>query len=303
MRFPQCIVPDTFKDGVGLAGDGAGQAHRRRILPGEQGDREVSVEVRDERAAARRARRCRTRCQLAPLPKADAVPAYSACASSGRARRLRPVTSPPEIVLDADAIARIIRRMASEIIERTRGCERLGLVGIQRGGTPIAAASGRRRSTRPKARDSAGRRARHHAVPRRRRDRVARSEGRSEPHRVATCEDGDVVLVDDVLHTGRTVRAAIDCLLDYGRPRRIWLAVLCDRGGRQLPIAADFVGPHAGSAGRASCSTSSLMAAQAGWRVACGRRLNRDTEGGARVSAGFPPSSPAQHRRPRSART
>ena len=50
------------------------------------------------------------------------------------------------------------------------------------------------------------------------------------------------MLVDDVLHTGRTVRAAIDCLLDYGRPRRIWLAVLCDREGRQLPIAADFVG-------------------------------------------------------------
>jgi pyrimidine operon attenuation protein/uracil phosphoribosyltransferase len=52
----------------------------------------------------------------------------------------------------------------------------------------------------------------------------------------------DVVLVDDVLHTGRTVRAAIDCLLDYGRPRRIWLAVLCDRGGRELPVAPDFVG-------------------------------------------------------------
>ncbi|MGB0679628.1 MAG: bifunctional pyr operon transcriptional regulator/uracil phosphoribosyltransferase PyrR [Polyangiales bacterium] len=52
----------------------------------------------------------------------------------------------------------------------------------------------------------------------------------------------DVVLVDDVLHTGRTVRAAIDAVLDYGRPRRIRLAVLFDRGGRELPIAADFVG-------------------------------------------------------------
>jgi pyrimidine operon attenuation protein/uracil phosphoribosyltransferase len=50
------------------------------------------------------------------------------------------------------------------------------------------------------------------------------------------------VLVDDVLQTGRTVRAAIDGLLDYGRPRRIWLAVLFDRGGRELPITADFVG-------------------------------------------------------------
>jgi pyrimidine operon attenuation protein/uracil phosphoribosyltransferase len=55
-------------------------------------------------------------------------------------------------------------------------------------------------------------------------------------------EGWDVVLVDDVLHTGRTVRAAIDSLMDYGRPHRIWLAVLCDRGGRELPIAPDFVG-------------------------------------------------------------
>ena len=53
---------------------------------------------------------------------------------------------------------------------------------------------------------------------------------------------GDVVLVDDVLHTGRTVRAAIECLQDHGRPARIWLAALCDRGGRELPIAPDFVG-------------------------------------------------------------
>ncbi len=51
-----------------------------------------------------------------------------------------------------------------------------------------------------------------------------------------------VVIVDDVLQTGRTIRAAIECLLDYGRPERIWLAVLCDRGGRELPIVADFVG-------------------------------------------------------------
>jgi pyrimidine operon attenuation protein/uracil phosphoribosyltransferase len=51
-----------------------------------------------------------------------------------------------------------------------------------------------------------------------------------------------VVLVDDVLYTGRTVRAALDELVDFGRPRRVWLAVLVDRGGRELPIAADFVG-------------------------------------------------------------
>ncbi|MCC7146145.1 MAG: bifunctional pyr operon transcriptional regulator/uracil phosphoribosyltransferase PyrR [Phycisphaeraceae bacterium] len=55
-------------------------------------------------------------------------------------------------------------------------------------------------------------------------------------------DDLDVVLVDDVLMTGRSVRAAIQSLMDLGRPRRIWLAVLVDRGGRELPIAADFVG-------------------------------------------------------------
>jgi pyrimidine operon attenuation protein / uracil phosphoribosyltransferase len=150
------------------------------------------------------------------------------------------VNTSPETVLDADAVARIIRRMASEMIERMRGCAQLGLVGIQRGGAPIA---------------------------RRLAEEICKAEGLSVPvgelditlyrddaastlpdpkvgpSRIEwNVENGDVVLVDDVLHTGRTVRAAIDCLLDYGRPRRIWLAVLCDRGGRQLPIAADFVG-------------------------------------------------------------
>ena len=57
-----------------------------------------------------------------------------------------------------------------------------------------------------------------------------------------TLKDRTVVLVDDVLFTGRTIRAAMDALLDHGRPNRIWLAVLADRGGRQLPIQADFMG-------------------------------------------------------------
>jgi pyrimidine operon attenuation protein / uracil phosphoribosyltransferase len=142
--------------------------------------------------------------------------------------------------MDADAIARVIRRVASEIVERTRGAEHLGIVGIRRGGVPI--------STRLA-------------------DEIRRAEGREIPvgtiditlyrddaatalpdPKIGPCEipfeikGRDIVLVDDVLHTGRTVRAAIDCLLDYGRPRRVWLAALCDRGGRELPIAPDFVG-------------------------------------------------------------
>ena len=142
-------------------------------------------------------------------------------------------------VLDAEAIARVIRRMAVEIVERTSP-RKLGLVGVQRGGVPIAE---------------------------RLSQEIARLEGRTIPvgavditfyrDDAATAlpdptvaastvdyavEGVDVVLVDDVLHTGRTVRAAIDHVLDYGRPRRIWLAVLCDRGGRELPVAADFIG-------------------------------------------------------------
>jgi pyrimidine operon attenuation protein/uracil phosphoribosyltransferase len=150
------------------------------------------------------------------------------------------VNGSPEIVLDAEAVARSIRRMASEIIERSRGCERLGLVGIQRGGTAISARLA-----------SAIREAEGRSVPIGAIDitlyrddaAIALPDPKVGPSRIEwEVEGGDVVLVDDVLHTGRTVRAAIDCLLDYGRPRRIWLAVLCDRGGRQLPIAADFIG-------------------------------------------------------------
>jgi pyrimidine operon attenuation protein/uracil phosphoribosyltransferase len=143
-------------------------------------------------------------------------------------------------VLDAEAIARSIRRVAIEIVERTRGTPHLGLVGIRRGGVPIArriaaeikAAEGR---TVPVGaiditlyRDDAA---------------IALPDPKIGPSEIDfEIADWDVVLVDDVLHTGRTVRAAIDCLLDYGRPRRVWLAALCDRGGRELPVAPDFVG-------------------------------------------------------------
>jgi pyrimidine operon attenuation protein/uracil phosphoribosyltransferase len=150
------------------------------------------------------------------------------------------VTSPFEIVLDADAIARTVTRVAAEIVEQTRGTGRLGLVGIQRGGPPIAVRlAAEIQRTEGKAipvgalditlyRDDAS---------------TALPDPKVGPSRIEfEVEGADIVLVDDVLHTGRTVRAAIDNLLDYGRPHRIWLAVLCDRGQRQLPIAADFVG-------------------------------------------------------------
>ena len=150
------------------------------------------------------------------------------------------MNAPSDTVLDAEAVARIIRRMASEMIERFRGAQQLGLVGVQRGGVPIAARLAEEI-----------RKAEGISVPvgtldiTLYRDDAASTlpDPKVGPSRIEwDVQGGDVVLVDDVLQTGRTVRAAIDNLLDYGRPRRIWLAVLCDRGGRQLPIAADFVG-------------------------------------------------------------
>jgi len=145
-----------------------------------------------------------------------------------------------KVVLDADAIERSIRRIAVAILEATSGVEDLTLVGIRRGGDALSARIA---------------------------EEIARAEG--EPPPVGTIDISlyrddaatalpnpkigpseihfdvsgrHVVLVDDVLHTGRTVRAAIECLQDHGRPARVWLAVLCDRGGRELPIAPDFVG-------------------------------------------------------------
>lgn len=135
--------------------------------------------------------------------------------------------------------------MALSIVEEAlrsgaRSARDLAIVGIRRGGVPIAeriaeeiaAAEGERVPVGTidiaLYRDDAA---------------TAPPDPKIGPSSIAFDVDGkDVVLVDDVLQTGRTVRAAIDCLLDYGRPRRVWLAVLFDRGGRELPIAPDFVG-------------------------------------------------------------
>lgn len=147
---------------------------------------------------------------------------------------------PSGVILDNDAIARTVRRLASEIVEATGGPSGLALVGIRRGGLGLSARLAR------EIQDAEG-----VSVPvgtvdiALYRDDAATAlpDPKIGPSRIAFDVDGrNVVLVDDVLQTGRTVRAAITCLLDYGRPKRIWLAVLLDRGGRELPIAADFVG-------------------------------------------------------------
>ena len=140
-----------------------------------------------------------------------------------------------ELLLSGDEVTRAIATLA-EAIGKGVPRDRLALVGIRRGGPPIAARVGKLLAlTTPVGsvdialyRDDAA---------------TALPDPKIGPSQIPFDVEGrDVVLVDDVLQTGRTVRAAIDCLLDYGRPRRVWLAVLLDRGGRELPIAADFVG-------------------------------------------------------------
>jgi pyrimidine operon attenuation protein/uracil phosphoribosyltransferase len=147
---------------------------------------------------------------------------------------------PKATILDSEQIERIVRRMAGEIAESHRGVEGLMLVGIRTRGVPLAEALA---------------------------DEIERLEGRRPPlgtlditlyrddlslvapkpvvkesHFPEPIQDRVVVLCDDVLFTGRTVRAALDALLDFGRPKAVRLAVLVDRGWRELPIQADFVG-------------------------------------------------------------
>ncbi|HVT19261.1 MAG TPA: bifunctional pyr operon transcriptional regulator/uracil phosphoribosyltransferase PyrR [Thermoanaerobaculia bacterium] len=148
--------------------------------------------------------------------------------------------TPKATILDAEQMARVIRRMAGEVVERNRGLADLMLVGIRTRGVPLAEAMAAE---------------------------MERMEGRSMPigalditlyrddlstiapqplvkgtHLPLPIDGRVVVLCDDVLYTGRTVRAALDHLVDYGRPRAVQLAVLIDRGHRELPIQADVVG-------------------------------------------------------------
>lgn len=143
-------------------------------------------------------------------------------------------------VLGADDVRRGLTRIAHEIVERNRGVDGVMLVGLQRGGVWLAEALGREveridRAVPVGAIDVALYR-----------DDIAMRpvtpSGRSDLP--VSIDGATVVIVDDVLFTGRTVRAALDALADYGRPRAVQLAVLVDRGHRELPIRADFVGKN-----------------------------------------------------------
>lgn len=142
------------------------------------------------------------------------------------------------VLIDPESVDRGLRRIAGEIAERTRGAEGLLLVGIRRGGIAVAS-----RLVHWLA-DLEGREVPLGAVDitfYRDDAATALPNPRIGPSEIpGTLVGRHVILVDDVLFTGRTVRAALDALLDYGRPRKVELAVLVDRGGRELPIQADY---------------------------------------------------------------
>jgi pyrimidine operon attenuation protein/uracil phosphoribosyltransferase len=149
---------------------------------------------------------------------------------------------PDGTIMSADDVRRAIVRIAHEIVEQNRGCQDLILIGMRTRGVPLAQRiAGAIRSFESEDvpvgaldiglyRDD---------LPARGADvEIKPSE---MPEDIA---DRRVVLVDDVLYTGRSIRAALDALIDFGRPQRIQLAVLVDRGHRELPIRADYVGKN-----------------------------------------------------------
>jgi pyrimidine operon attenuation protein / uracil phosphoribosyltransferase len=148
------------------------------------------------------------------------------------------------VVIDADRMGRTLTRIAHEILERNRGVEELALVGIRTRGVPIA------RRLAQAIKEING-----HEVPTGSlditlyRDDLMRHPVGPQPvvrrTEIPFSIDGKrILLVDDVLYTGRTIRAALDALIDFGRPQSIQLVVLVDRGHRELPIKADYVGKN-----------------------------------------------------------
>ncbi|MBN2397089.1 MAG: bifunctional pyr operon transcriptional regulator/uracil phosphoribosyltransferase PyrR [Deltaproteobacteria bacterium] len=145
-----------------------------------------------------------------------------------------------KVVMDAEGIERSLTRMAHEILERNKGTDNLIIIGIRKGGVSLAERLCKKISAIEGTEIMSG--ALDITLHR---DDVL-TTGKRPPigktYIPFPLDRKKVVLVDDVLFTGRTIRAAMDALMDFGRPERIQLAVLIDRGHRELPIRADFIG-------------------------------------------------------------
>jgi pyrimidine operon attenuation protein/uracil phosphoribosyltransferase len=158
------------------------------------------------------------------------------------------VTPADRILLDEEQVGRTLSRIAHEIIERNDDLESVALVGIHTRGVPLAQRLRRLVEERSGVEPALGQlditfhrddvHVRGGAAPRRPQPLMRDTRLDFE------LEGRTVILVDDVLSTGRTIRAAIDALLEYGRPDRVQLAVLADRGHRELPIRPDYVGKN-----------------------------------------------------------
>lgn len=146
----------------------------------------------------------------------------------------------PRILLESADIARALKRIAHEIIERNRGLESVVLVGIRTRGVPLA----RRIQAHLEQIESDQVPVGALDIALHRDDFHLRSSAPQSSQIAFDISGKTVILVDDVLFTGRTIRAALDALGDFGRPQSVQLAVLVDRGHRELPIRADFVGKN-----------------------------------------------------------
>ena len=151
-------------------------------------------------------------------------------------------------LMSASEVERTLVRLAHEIVEKSNGSTNLALVGIKRRGVPLAERLGKLISGIEKRPVATG-----VLDIQFYRDDLTTADIRPvvTPGAVGIDIEGrDVVICDDVLYTGRTVRAALDALFDHGRPRRVQLAVLIDRGHRELPIEATYIGKHVPTSSR-----------------------------------------------------